>query len=493
MRFGSKSIATVYDLISEGPITLVNGLNSIYLNRTPIANNGELQGLDSTYNRLPGTLDASGTEIQYETLMYIREDGSSTPTYKWPALQTQNSTGNPILIHAGAGQDTITTISQVSGSDKSTITTTGNFFRESVTLIGNLTTGTGTPYTNGSYDVTSSSYSYSGSGTGATFNILVADNVVTIENITITASGSGYFHGETFTILGSVLGGVDSTDDVTFDVSSRFITPEGEGILKQKIRIPGYGVDGDIYEGTVTALNSSTQAVVKPALSSTDTSTPPTIAYDYYANATSISRYAIGRFLEYKIILPEAIPNTNIRGGKVYFGVKTSTEGQALPSAGASTLNFPSAKASFLPGLLDQPVQSGVPTIASATNSTKIGTTIKQLDSYLANVRTANMPGKYKWELPAGQTGDSTPTTISATTAGAASPGETDEIQLTFNFPSGLYTQGETKNGNSAAAVFQVYFEYRLGDGEFKSALVHGPSDSEVSLASFLAGLNTGT
>lgn len=38
MRYYKNSTGIVYDLISEGPISLVNGLNSIYLNRRPIAN-----------------------------------------------------------------------------------------------------------------------------------------------------------------------------------------------------------------------------------------------------------------------------------------------------------------------------------------------------------------------------------------------------------------------------------------------------------------------
>jgi hypothetical protein len=38
MRYYKNSTGIVFDLISEGPISLVNGLNSIYLNRRPIAN-----------------------------------------------------------------------------------------------------------------------------------------------------------------------------------------------------------------------------------------------------------------------------------------------------------------------------------------------------------------------------------------------------------------------------------------------------------------------
>jgi hypothetical protein len=57
----------------------------------------------------------------------------------------------------------------------------------------------------------------SGSGTAATFTVSRAAGVYTV---TVTAAGSGYAAAETITILGSALGGVDTTNDLTITVAT---------------------------------------------------------------------------------------------------------------------------------------------------------------------------------------------------------------------------------------------------------------------------------
>jgi hypothetical protein len=57
----------------------------------------------------------------------------------------------------------------------------------------------------------------SGSGTGATFTVARAGGVYTV---TLTAAGSGYAASETITILGSALGGADTTNDLVVTVST---------------------------------------------------------------------------------------------------------------------------------------------------------------------------------------------------------------------------------------------------------------------------------
>lgn len=58
----------------------------------------------------------------------------------------------------------------------------------------------------------------SGSGTGATFNVSRAGSVYTVA--TAVAGGSGYAVSDTITILGSQLGGVDVTNDLTLTVTA---------------------------------------------------------------------------------------------------------------------------------------------------------------------------------------------------------------------------------------------------------------------------------
>jgi hypothetical protein len=57
----------------------------------------------------------------------------------------------------------------------------------------------------------------SASGTAATFTVARAGGVYTV---TKTAAGSGYAVAETITVLGSALGGVDTTNDLTITVAT---------------------------------------------------------------------------------------------------------------------------------------------------------------------------------------------------------------------------------------------------------------------------------
>ena len=490
IRSGSRSVATVYDLISEGPINLVNGLNSIYLDRTPLTNKVPTEEAPQVYDKFPATLDVSRTSINYAPFFKLLNEDGTVENLTLPSLQDGNSTNNTILVHGGSGQDTITTITQVSGENQSTITTTGNFFREKLTLIANLTQGTG--YTDGTYTITTANYTdNSVAGSGAEFSIVIENGVTSIQNITITTAGSNYFHGETFTVPVSAVGGT-GTASITFDVSSRFLTPQGVGLLKQKIRIPAYGQEGANYVGQVVAMSSASQVTVSPALGSTDTSTPPTIYWDYFTTSVSTERYTIGYYVNWKITLPEVVPNTNLSDTNIWFSYDRKSNG-TLTNLTPGSANFPSARAAFMPGTLTQPPQGGIGTIASATNATAIEQPIKQYVDYFNNIRLSALPGKYSHELPEGQTADTAETLISASQAGASAPGEVDELQVTFNFPSGLYTQGESDNGNDNAAVFQIYFDYKVGDGDFKSNLVFGPSDDYLSTVDFFAANNTST
>jgi predicted phage tail protein len=88
MRYYKNSTGVVYDLISEGPISLVNGLSSIYLDRRPIANQSVARkALGSTAKVY---LNADGTRI------VTGAQRLGIPTYF------------PILIKRGAKQGTAT-------------------------------------------------------------------------------------------------------------------------------------------------------------------------------------------------------------------------------------------------------------------------------------------------------------------------------------------------------------------------------------------------
>jgi len=99
MKYYKNSTGIVYDLISEGPISLVNGLNSIYLNRRPIAN-----------------ASLSRAALGGPALVFLNNNGSSI------YLGQQRlgiGTEIPILIKKGAKQSTT---SVVAGSYQVTAT-----------------------------------------------------------------------------------------------------------------------------------------------------------------------------------------------------------------------------------------------------------------------------------------------------------------------------------------------------------------------------------
>jgi len=91
-------------------------------------------------------------------------------------------------------------------SNQSTQTPAGGVL--TVTRAGTAATGTAS-YTNVTYT--------GGTGTGATFNVSRAGGVYTV---TVTAAGSGYAASDTITVLGSALGGVDVTNDLTITVAT---------------------------------------------------------------------------------------------------------------------------------------------------------------------------------------------------------------------------------------------------------------------------------
>ena len=92
-------------------------------------------------------------------------------------------------------------------SNQTTKTPAGGIL--TVTRAGTAATGTAS-YTNVAYTTASS-------GTGATFNVSRAGGVYTV---TRTAAGSGYSASDTITVLGSALGGVNTTNDLTITVAT---------------------------------------------------------------------------------------------------------------------------------------------------------------------------------------------------------------------------------------------------------------------------------
>jgi len=108
----TASTGIAYDLISEGQIELVDGLSSVYLNRTPIVNKSNKTKVESVaYSARNITLNSATqfvVDIQYPEV----------------------GTNVPILVYKGGGQATIASVT--STATQSTVTTSGNFFTDAM-------------------------------------------------------------------------------------------------------------------------------------------------------------------------------------------------------------------------------------------------------------------------------------------------------------------------------------------------------------------------
>ena len=382
-RGSNSSTGIVFDLISEGPISLVDGLNSIYLDRTPIGN----KSAETLVTKKASTIivPAGGTS-------FTIAEGASTSS---SALQNSVSNGNKVLVFRGGGQATITGITQVTGENESTVTTSSSFF------------------------------------------------------------------------------------------SDAMLTPNGTSIYREKIRIPGKGPEGTEYVGDVVEIINATEAVVTPSI--TDTTASGTIYYDHYTEATTLLPTMYNnRISSYTVTLPSAIPNSALHGSTTAATVEGLDE--------TTDLNFSKTKVAFRSGTLNQTPQESVSAPSAATNITSINTEIKQHTDYFgANTKLRNFWGKYTLEYPDGATGGGE-VNIAAATVSQGSVSEIDELILTISFPSGLYTAGgdgfyKEMNG----ALFQVFFEYKIGAGNYISEQILGPTDAEISAADILVAVNTGT
>jgi hypothetical protein len=106
IKLNTTSVGMVMDLISEGPIKLKNGLNSVFLNGTPMSNNNNrTKTLD--IKGVPAFPNSDGTQIRVQNLLNTYYD-----------QMPYN-----ILIYGGAARSTTT-----ASAGATTITTSTSFF-----------------------------------------------------------------------------------------------------------------------------------------------------------------------------------------------------------------------------------------------------------------------------------------------------------------------------------------------------------------------------
>lgn len=120
----------------------------------------------------------------------------------------------------------------------------------------------------------------SGTGTGAKFDVTKTDGVYTVAlDSAVASAGSGYVAGDTITIQGSVLGGVNTTNDLILTVATvgaggKIATfgsvgtgQVGDGTVDVQVDVTGtedidtYTLVGDLTDFTVTKTDDAITAV----------------------------------------------------------------------------------------------------------------------------------------------------------------------------------------------------------------------------------------
>jgi hypothetical protein len=145
------------------------------------------------------------------------------------------------------------------------------------TVTGAATTGA---LFNGTYSAVASTSA--GSGTDATFTVVVAAGAIT--SVTAVAAGQDYVVGEALTIDGSLVGGVSTTDDITFTVAT--LATLGRGMT---VVVGGRGM-------TVVVGGVTTYYTIAEVLDGTYTPSTDPVTDAVTASVTFVGSYADTQF-----------------------------------------------------------------------------------------------------------------------------------------------------------------------------------------------------
>jgi hypothetical protein len=150
--------------------------------------------------------------------------GVANPT----ANQTITDVNNTVYsTNSASGIGAVFTVSRIGSVYNAVVTNAGSDYLagEIFTLLGTAFTSGATPTNDLTITISTVTKSYtgviqsstSGSGAGATFNVTRTGDVY---SITMTDPGVSYSAAETITVLGSTLGGSDSTNDLTITIGT---------------------------------------------------------------------------------------------------------------------------------------------------------------------------------------------------------------------------------------------------------------------------------
>jgi hypothetical protein len=395
INLNSTSVGMVMDLISEGPIRLKNGLNSIFLNGTPISNkDAKEQGL--TYNGAPVFANSDGTEVEAFRVVGSYSDGKPYP----------------VLLIGAAAKSTVS-----ASVGDTTITTDTSFFQSSW---------------------------------------------------------------------------------VGFSPSVQEVLP--------KLRIEAGRADGTVSVHYIVSYTSATQAEISPAIQKDLTSA--NIYFDLsttgVASLGAVTNATI-RTQKVTFALEDTIPRTDLYNDLTTgtYSDWTSIESLIMTSSDMNDtlrvgtgLNFSSVKANFREGAqLQDPVKlsnfsSGTTTtIAPGVELQQVtsiedesGTTLTIHNTRKKKNKENTNLGNVKPDTGAGAT------ILDATTGtngfNLSNPGAVDSIDLTINFPSGLYAQKANADGDirDNGVCFRIVLKHKTSnEATYRRKLLLGPKLTDIS------------
>ena len=332
-----------------------------------------------TYTTSSLTIDKTGSGYQQNpTLTFNGSCGISDITVNDPGKLFYTGE-NPALTFTGGGGNGLAATAYVNNCVRSVeITNSGTGYVQAGALIPTttFTSITGVKLTTATVSsVTVRQKSSSGSGTGATFTITTTGSGATytgVTTITLASAGSGYAVGNTVTISGAALGGLDSVNDLTFTLATAVgalpvVTFGGSGGASATgtavvsggkvvgITITDRGSDyvpaGGILSSTALTATAGTR---KAALTITSASRDGTTATANFS-AQASAPYTLGSSITVAGLSPATFSGTFT----VTACTTTSVSWADTNTAGSATLSTPTVVANITDKIVSQKTGTG--------------------------------------------------------------------------------------------------------------------------------------
>ena len=154
----------------------------------------------------------------------------------------------------------------------------------------------------------------------------------------------------------------------------------------------------------------------------------------------------------------------------------------AQTTASIPKYNFDNTAVAFRPGTRDQSYLKPPVGLGSSSIVYNASTEIAQTDLSSLTGISSTPNDDAGWSDTPEPTASRTANLVTAQTMGVTDPGEVDQISISINFPSGIFSH-KAKSGKEGAtnAEFLIDFEYTTDGTNYSSERIFGASDAELS------------